>query len=249
MRWYQRCGIEPPLPLRSVLAWPVLWAYGWIAEKVHRPIVHDPEDLLIASYDRYSDYVRLTVKDWNKMPDSDLPCDPFDLSAWRQLLDITDWFDSMGIGPRWSDVVAKIEMYWPEGVPMPEELSQADYLTAEFADLERFRFSPLYEDHLHSEPYRLAWQGQDGVVHVEEVTREEWLNTLSGNGSVHRSPWDNLNAMLSWVNPCLPPLKPIRDRLAEIVSDNYEDEWGYPTADTFDEIADAILEEFEVTPR
>lgn len=47
--------------------------------------------------------------------------------------DITDWWVQMGLNPRWSDVVAKIEMYWPEGVPMPEELSQADYLTYEAA--------------------------------------------------------------------------------------------------------------------
>lgn len=49
MPWYQRCGIEPPLPLRSVLAWPVLWAYGWIAEKLHRPIVHVPTPLDVLS--------------------------------------------------------------------------------------------------------------------------------------------------------------------------------------------------------
>lgn len=38
----------------------------------------------------------------------------------------------------------------------------------------------------------------------------------------------------------------VRDRLSQIASDNYEDEWGYPAYGTFDNIADAILEEFIV---
>lgn len=58
MPWYQRCGIEPPLPLRSVLAWPVLWAYGWIAEKLHRPIVHVPDPVTtFRFYDEHYNFV------------------------------------------------------------------------------------------------------------------------------------------------------------------------------------------------
>lgn len=38
----------------------------------------------------------------------------------------------------------------------------------------------------------------------------------------------------------------IRDKLSEIAEENYRDEWGYPETDTFDNIADAILEEFHV---
>jgi hypothetical protein len=40
-----------------------------------------------------------------------------------------------------------------------------------------------------------------------------------------------------------------RARLAQIASDNYEDEWGYPVDGTFERIADAILAEFSVAPR
>lgn len=38
----------------------------------------------------------------------------------------------------------------------------------------------------------------------------------------------------------------IRDRLATIVEENYEDEWGYPPNGIFTDIADAILEEFNL---
>lgn len=41
----------------------------------------------------------------------------------------------------------------------------------------------------------------------------------------------------------------IRARLAQIASDTYKDEWGLPEDGTFEDIADAILTEFSVTPR
>jgi hypothetical protein len=45
------------------------------------------------------------------------------------------------------------------------------------------------------------------------------------------------------------PVSEIRERIAKIAEETYQDEYGHPLDWTFEDIADAILEEFDVTPK